>query len=297
MISIVIPCYNCELFVSRAIQSVLKQEDVDWELILVNNNSCDKTQEVLSYYESRYPSKVTSVMELKPGGAAARNAGLRLSQGEWIQFLDADDEILPNKLSMQSKIALNQGCDVIAGAYYFNDGSREPSVRTPFSQDIWKALVSSNLGITTANLWRKECLNNVGGWDENLSSSQEYDLLFRLLSKDVKIGYDLEPRSIIYSRGDSVSKSFDGKRVEEILENLVNLRLRIREHLSDRDLLTKDLKKFISLFLYNHLMQKKIVVPEYVSKKLKEMDLDIPLVVKLKSELKYNLKRLFRRAK
>ena len=91
MVSVVIPCYNCESFVSRAIESVLHQKYTDWELILVNNNSKDNTQKVLDDYQKKYPDKIRTFVEMKKGGGAARNKGLSEAKGEWIEFLDADD--------------------------------------------------------------------------------------------------------------------------------------------------------------------------------------------------------------
>ncbi|WP_221391332.1 glycosyltransferase family 2 protein [Dyadobacter sp. NIV53] len=118
MVSIVIPCYNCESFVSRAIESVLNQHYTDWELILVNNNSKDKTQKVLDDYQKKYADKIRTYMELKKGGGAARNKGLSEAKGEWIEFLDADDELLPDKLERQLELLKEHNAHLVSSSFF-----------------------------------------------------------------------------------------------------------------------------------------------------------------------------------
>src|SRR3954469_11137836 len=98
MISIVIPCFNCEPFIQRAFNSVINQTFQNWELLLVNNNSTDNTQEVLLALQKQFPEKIKVLFEERRGAPCARNKGLREANGDWIQFLDADDEIKPDKL-------------------------------------------------------------------------------------------------------------------------------------------------------------------------------------------------------
>ncbi|EOR95593.1 glycosyl transferase, family 2 [Arcticibacter svalbardensis MN12-7] len=231
-----------------------------------------------------------------PGAPAARNKGLKYAKGEWIQFMDSDDELYPDKIEKQIEIAENGSYDIISGAYYLNklvDGKVVNSLKLPRNTNIWESLISSKLGITSANLWRKEAVLAVGGWDENLTSSQEYDMLFRMIVANAVIGFDMVPRTIIYSLENSVSNSLNKQRLIRILENRVSLRLRIKQHLSNEGLLTIHLAQFWDLYLYDHLIKRKLLVPEYVFRRLNELAIRVPLKVVMKQKAKFFLQRIF----
>jgi glycosyltransferase involved in cell wall biosynthesis len=291
MISVIIPCYNCEKFVSRAIDSVFAQSFTNWELILVNNNSEDNTQAVLDKYAAQFPDKIRVFTELKKGGCAARNKGLSEAKGEWIQFLDADDEILPEKLTRQLSLISDSDCDIVSGSFILeknNGGTISKSEIFPESKNVWKGLISSRLGITSSNLWKRDKVNSVSGWDEELTSSQEYDLLFRLLKNAGKVCFDKIPSAIIHSSAaSSVSKSREKDRLEKILENLVTLRLKIRAHLENQGLFDPALSSYYNEFLYNHLMNRKQLAPEYVDRRIQELGLRVPFLFWIKLNIKY----------
>lgn len=298
MVSIIIPCYNCSEFVSRAIESVFRQSITNWELILVNNNSTDDTQVVLSRFCKAYPDCVTSINELKPGAPAARNAGLRQAVGDWIQFLDADDELMPEKIARQLEIARAGSFDVISGAYLSSraiGGTVVEKLRLPKMENIWKSLISSKLGITSANLWKKEALLKVYGWDESLSSSQEYDLLFRLLTVKVRIGFDFSPQTIIHSLENSVSNTTSSKRLEKIMDDRINLRFRMKKYLINEGLFTQEISAFFDSYLYRLLIRRRHLIPGYVSHRLKELSLDVSLKERLTLQTKIFLKQLLGR--
>ena len=103
-VSVVIPVHNGERFVCEAIESVLAQRGISVDVIVVDNNSTDRTCEVVA---ERFGGSVMLIHESKPGGAAARNAGARIATAPWLAFLDADDLWLPEKLSTQ--IAASSG--------------------------------------------------------------------------------------------------------------------------------------------------------------------------------------------
>jgi len=298
MISIIIPCYNCESFVRRAIESVLLQTYHDWELLLVNNNSSDGTQIILEEYQKRFPHKINTYHEEKSGAQAARNNGLYNAKGEWIQFLDADDELMPNKLKRQLNILSKNDADIIAGCFIWVKKEKGKFIRiklVPDGTDIWLSLASSSMGRTSANLWRKAPLLDIKGWDEKLSSSQEYDLLFRLLKNTAKIYFDTEPSAIIYNMGNSISKSVDKKRNAQIIKNWLDLRLEIKGYLKETGQLNGHLNRRIDCLIFNYLMDKKKFSPNYVNNQLENLAFDLPLSLKLKRNYKYLVMKFIRR--
>lgn len=98
MVSVLINNYNYEQYLEESIESVLGQTFQDWELIIVDDGSKDRSREIIKKYEQLYPGKITGVYKENGGQASALNAGLALAKGEIVAFLDSDDYWFPNKL-------------------------------------------------------------------------------------------------------------------------------------------------------------------------------------------------------
>jgi glycosyltransferase involved in cell wall biosynthesis len=294
MISVIIPCHNCEGFINRSVDSVLTQTYQDVEIILVNNNSSDNSLELLKKYQSEFPNKIFVFEESKKGAPAARNHGLYKARGEWIQFLDADDELSPDKLQGQLNIALTTGADVVAGACLLLYKTKNKSfqiTRRP-DKDIWKCLITSNLGITSSNLWHKQAFLDVNGWDENLSSSQEYDVLFRLLKNNAKVAVDSAVNTIVHFSDDSVSKSLNKEKLKQILDNRISLRLKIKDELQSSKRLTPQLAQAIDTYIYTELMNNYLIIPEYANKLMNRYHLNVKYSKIIELNVRMFLKRL-----
>jgi glycosyltransferase involved in cell wall biosynthesis len=296
MITVIVPCYNSESFVSRAIESVIRQTYTEWEVFLVDNNSTDKTFELLKHYESIYPNKITALHEPKKGAPAARNKGLYEAKGEWIQFLDSDDELLNNKFADQLTLVGNDKVDIISGAGTIagNIKSRPKSNRKIVEVDPWLALIGSNMGITSANLFKRDMLLKVGGWNEELTSSQEYDLMFRMLKADAKVKFDDKANTIIHVNEFGISRSTDAQRRINILENRIKLRFDIRDYLSGKNLLDQEKITRINKYIYASLKNEEHLIPLYVKEQLALIKPDVPLTYKIAKEIQLlmlNLKR------
>ena len=96
MISIVTPVYNSENYIEETIKSVLEQSYTDWEWILVDDGSADRSAEIIEQYND---SRIRLIRQKNKGAAAARNRGIEAAKGRYIAFLDADDIWDPNKLT------------------------------------------------------------------------------------------------------------------------------------------------------------------------------------------------------
>ena len=297
MISVIIPCHNCAGFINRSVDSVLRQTFQDIEVILVNNNSTDNTLSLLRDYGFAYPDKIYVYNEYRKGAPAARNYGLNKARGEWIQFLDADDELLPNKLQIQYDLAISGNADVVAGdcLLKYNVNGKATDIIRRVEKDAWKGLVTSNLGITSSNLWRKKALLNVNGWNETLSSSQEYDLLFRLLKNNSQIIHDNSINTTVHFSGNSISKSENKEKMMQILDNRIILRLSIKKYLESSGLLTRKLTEVIDTYIYTEIMRYYPSIPVYAKELLKKYPLKVKIsrILKLRSKaLLYRLRTL-----
>ena len=177
-IDVVIPMHNSAKWVGDALDSLLEQGPCLGQVICVDNNSSDNSSEVVQAWGQAHPNvRLKLIEERTPGACAARNAGLKEVNTVWVQFLDSDDLLRPKKMATQR--ALGQDHDMVYGHFMF---SREDHVWPSWtmSADPVAGLAHGRTGQTTSNLFRSESVRVAGGWDESLSSAQEYDLMFRM---------------------------------------------------------------------------------------------------------------------
>ena len=105
--SIVVPCYNVQDTLKETIESILKQDFNNYEIVAVDDGSFDKTSQILNKYKLKNNIKV--IRQSNKGLGAARNTGIKASDGIYICLLDADDLWVPNKLTSVYKIIKNKG--------------------------------------------------------------------------------------------------------------------------------------------------------------------------------------------
>ena len=100
-VSVIIPIYNAERFIAKALDSVLQQSYKDIEIILVDDCSSDRTEEVVNGYVEQYPQIIYQRLNKNQGAAVARNTALGLAKGRFVAFLDCDDVWCEGKLEFQ----------------------------------------------------------------------------------------------------------------------------------------------------------------------------------------------------
>jgi glycosyltransferase involved in cell wall biosynthesis len=230
--SVVIPCYNAEGHVERAVASAVAQTYPHLEVVCVDDGSTDGTPGVLRRLEAAHPA--VRVLAGPNGGApAARNRGLRATSGAYVQFLDADDAFDPEKVERQIALATVTSADGVVGSYrrVREDGRADTFVAA--EGDAWVQLLTRRLGITSANLWRRASLERVGGWNEAWASSQEYELLFRLLQHGASVAYDAAVSTTLHERSGSISSDFDAP----VRRRYAELRVQALEYLRREGLL------------------------------------------------------------
>lgn len=210
MISVVIPTYNRADVVTRAIKSVLVQTYTDYEIIVVDDGSTDKTREILTPYSNciRY------IHQMNQGVSSARNAGIRAARGEFIAFLDSDDEWLPEKLSVQvAELNENSGaCLHTTNHITFYDQCQD---KTYFDVTGFGKLSGKNglicrpleyqlrfgLARTPCSVVRREALFAAGLFDPKLRIYEDQDLLCRLALLGPWVVSDL-PLAKVYRSAD-----------------------------------------------------------------------------------------------
>ncbi len=181
-VSVITPTYNRADMIGGAIQSVLDQTYVDWELIVVDDGSTDNTAEVVSAYDDPRMEYIYQENRKLPG---ARNTGLRAAKGEYVAFLDSDDVFLPGKLELQVAV-LDQkpGIGLVASGWTEINAERRP-IRTVRPWRLGRGLTLSDwlyacpFNVLTV-LVRREWLDRVGLFDEQQHYVEDWDLWLRM---------------------------------------------------------------------------------------------------------------------
>jgi glycosyltransferase involved in cell wall biosynthesis len=196
-VSIIIPCHNAAPWIADAILSALSQTYSSVEVVVFDDGSTDGSREIIRSFGERIKSKFID----HHGAAHARNRGLQMASGEFIQFLDADDSLFPHCAKRKVEAILTEEADVVySGGFFFNvhinAGNYEPQAAPGKDHAAAVAQVIASTIVTTLVMCRKASLESVGGFDENLANGQEHDLLLRLAIKGCKFAYVPEALSL-----------------------------------------------------------------------------------------------------
>lgn len=185
MVSVVIPTHNRAEMVSRAIRSALAQDYSAMEVIVVDDGSTDDTPAVLTGFDTR----IRSIrFEENRGGAAARNAGIEAAKGEFVAFLDSDDEWMPTKTTRQAELMNRSPATgaVYCRLFVHDDATGTRTERFPelYTGSIRPVLLSGRCPHTVSLFMvRRSALKEVDGFDTSLRGFQDTDLWIRLADK------------------------------------------------------------------------------------------------------------------
>jgi glycosyltransferase involved in cell wall biosynthesis len=205
LVSILIPAYNAQQWIAETIESALQQTWSPKEIIVVDDGSTDQTLPVAQRFASKEVSVVT---QQNQGAAAARNKAFALSQGDYIQWLDADDLLAPDKIArqMQAPDRCNSKRTLLSGAWgkFYYRKSRAKFRPTPLWCDLspaeWlRRKMSQNCHMQTANwLVSRELTTAAGLWDTRLLGDDDGEYFCRVkLASD---GIKFVPEARIYYR-------------------------------------------------------------------------------------------------
>ncbi len=197
LVSILIPCYNSERWIGNAIESALEQTWPNKQVIVLDDGSTDGSLNVIRRYEDR----LTWETGPNRGGGYARNRLLELAGGDWVQYLDADDYLLPEKVSDQASfVGQHPEVDIVIGPttmeFWSEQGTRQEQIALPGPHDFWTMLASWKLPQTGAPLWKRSAILDVGGWKRDQPCCQEHELYLRLLTGGKKFAYHSSGGSI-----------------------------------------------------------------------------------------------------
>ena len=226
LVSVIVPCFNAAATLERALTSIAKQDFSPIEVIAVDDGSTDRTAQILA----TRTDLVTRTVRLPQnrGAAAARNAGLLVARGDYVAFLDADDEWLPRKLSRQIAVmSAHPGMTFVSCKARVLDAQERPV--SPAFEDLlpddpptaWKVLLADTFVWTPTVLARRSMLERVEGFNETLVIAEDQDLWIRLALLG-EVGFIDEILAIVHERPGSLS----GANVRLLIDNTLAMALR-----------------------------------------------------------------------
>lgn len=199
LVSVIIPVYNRPLQVVNAINSVLQQEAVNVEVIIVDDGSTDNTPKLV---KSIKDPRIRFISLPQKGNAnIARNKGVEMASGGYIAFLDSDDRYLPNHLKTELETLQTQSADVVIGSsYVYNKGIKTKRITRPIKKNerAIDFLLSPDGFASTCGLLITNEFSKKIKWNESLRRHQDYDYFEQMVDASAKIAANTVPTFEIY---------------------------------------------------------------------------------------------------
>jgi len=242
LISVIIPCYNAERTLLRTLESVRAQTYRPIEIFAVDDASRDGTLHLLREQEAAGVQVIAQPSN--SGAAAARNAAIAAAQGEFLAFVDADDEWYPDKLERQLQLIANNPAVTMVGCrceVLRPDGVRipvNPQREPPVGHDAWKTLLHHSYYVPSTLMARAAVLRDLGGFDARLRAGEDdQDVCIRLaLAGEV----DFVDATLVtmHELPDSLSRTHLSREHETVLPMILNHCRSLAPRLSRAELCT-----------------------------------------------------------
>jgi len=215
-ISIIIPIYNAEKYLSQCIKSALAQTYINFELILADDGSCDKSSAICDYFASK-DNRIKVIHKTNGGPSSARNAGIDHATGNWIAFIDADDWVNPEYINDLFKAVDGENMLIVQGINYLNKEKDKNTI-----VDFGNNIVSSNsyytifsiiklykYGYPVSKLYNRDVIiNNNIRFDNDINLREDLIFMLQYLIK-IKI-IKFIPNSNYYYRRDTCGLTYKG---------------------------------------------------------------------------------------
>lgn len=207
LVSVIIPTFNRAPVLARAIDSVARQKFTDWELLIIDDGSTDQTSDLVKTFSATIPIRY---FYMSNGGVSkARNLGAQNARGEWLAFLDSDDEWLPNRLSDQVPLT-SQFRWIHAQEIWIRDGARvtQQTKHKKSGGRIFERCVELCCVSPSTSLIERKLFEQTGGFRPDFPVCEDYDLWVHLSSR-YEAGFVETPLVIKYGgHADQLSRMY-----------------------------------------------------------------------------------------
>lgn len=266
LVSICIPAYNSAKWISDTLISAINQTWQNKEIIIVDDGSTDNTWEIIESFATKYPQIICAFRQNNKGACAARNFAFIESKGTYIQWLDSDDLLHPQKLEIQINYS-NQTKDpqiLYCGALgiFRKNPSRTIFLENELSYDLnpldWMIIFLGKVLMTQPGVWliHRNIIEKAGLWDETLVRNQDGEYIFHTVSNSSFIKYTQEAK-LYYRKSNpsSISSDYSLKAIDSLFDSInkcINiLNQKERSNRAD-DVIKYVLKTFISRYYYSN---------------------------------------------
>lgn len=291
-VSIIIPTYNYAHLITETLESVLNQSYTNWECIIVDDGSTDNTKQIVEAFINKHLTcSFTYIKKVNEGTSIAKNTGISLAAGKYIQFLDADDLISPDKLAIQ--IAVLESDDiglVYSKSIFFTEHHLKQTIvekyppgflteQTLSLHELLSRIIKNNIITIGSPLVKKQILIEAGMFNPDLKNNEDWLLWFKVALSIRKFVYDGNGKSFASVR---VHKESAMNNHSKMFNGEVVVRKQIEVELAKLDLNkeTKVLRKLNSDLLALHQVRSlnaatgiKYILSSFVKNPLSEFNL------------------------
>jgi glycosyltransferase involved in cell wall biosynthesis len=244
LVSVIIPSYNYGFVIAETIASLQRQTVSDWEAIIVDDGSGDNTEAVVKPLVEQ-DSRIVYIKQINAGVSAARNRAMKLAKGKFIQFLDADDLLTPQKLEIHVNYLLEHPAESIVFGdirffmhatprkmQYSMDGAATGELNSTslVASEAVERMFTHNIVAICAPLFRREVMYAVGLYDELLTSLEDWEYWFRAAIKGYGFSYLHDDRAWALIRVHKTSLSWNW---DNMTANRRRLRDNMHKYISD----------------------------------------------------------------
>lgn len=280
-VSVIIPVYNTEKYLRKCVDSILAQQDVDLELVLVDDGSKDSSPTICDEYAKEYPN-VQAIHIKNSGPATAKNEGLKMAKGEYIALLDSDDELKPEMLGSMYHAGLENNADIICCGYMQVDEQGNIShtehtgdIIVSDHEDALRRLLLKDKVYSQCwtKIYRRAMLDEYGiRNDDGLRTEEDFMFNIRAFRHSHTCVVIDKPLYIYTHRERSLAHDYFRQNISQFIDNRIR-----RTTLTDKMLVSENAKVrdwgYINNIMYfNELIGKVALFPEqYGDKRISEV--------------------------
>lgn len=185
-VTLIIPVYNSEKYISKCIDSILKQTYTDYEILIVNDGSKDNSEKIILEYQNKYPDKIIAINQSNKGVSRTRNESIQKANGKYIMFIDNDDYLDENYIETFVKEIEENDMDVVIGGYRRITETNKILKELKLQNKEWSKLM---IPAPWAKIYRTDYIkeNQITFLENNIGEDIYFNLKAMFLSEKVKI--------------------------------------------------------------------------------------------------------------
>lgn len=233
LVSVIIPTFNRAAYLKEAIDSVINQTYRPIECIIVDDGSTDNTRELVSSIDTDI--ELRYLYQANAGSQAARNKGTLASNGEFIQYLDSDDILYPEKIKHQADYLIaNKNCDGVFGDWQTGTETDNKKITSYKSSDFIEQVFIENSIVIFSFLMRRNIIDKIGEWDVAVLRNQEIDYHLRGILAGASFNYSSNLCGLWrVHHGDRIANKTSLDAVIQFYQKWENL-LKLKEHWTEK---------------------------------------------------------------